>query len=199
MEEDGALQPGWYPDQTDPTAQRYWDGTAWGSDVRRVHPDAISAPSDQQRSGWTDQGPSDDSLATARKALGEQPVKPTGGETLKALAVVTVVVLVVGGLLWTWIFGSEDDGGDPEINVSVVCEQWVEERLRSPGSAEFEQFPDQQIVEVDSDTYRVRAWVDSQNGFGAVLRTDYTCTASMVVPDSPGGDWRLDNLDLAEG
>lgn len=25
----GATPPGWYPDSTDPTQQRYWDGTAW--------------------------------------------------------------------------------------------------------------------------------------------------------------------------
>ena len=28
-----AMQPGWYPDQMDPTLNRWWDGTQWTSAV----------------------------------------------------------------------------------------------------------------------------------------------------------------------
>jgi hypothetical protein len=76
----------------------------------------------------------------------------------------------------------------------VYCQVAVKERLVSPGSARFPIVSDTQITQT-GDTFRVLGWVDSQNGFGAMLRSNYDCTVEI-----PGdGTWILKRLDLEEG
>lgn len=41
-------------------------------------------------------------------------------------------------------------------------------------------------------TFRVRAYVDAQNGFVAEIRNHYTCT----VKDAGGDRWTLENLSI---
>lgn len=60
------------------------------------------------------------------------------------------------------------------IEANAQCEHFTKGRLKSPASAEFDL----------SSTYAGDAWVvtgtvDSQNGFGAMLRNDVECVISM--------------------
>lgn len=50
----------------------------------------------------------------------------------------------------------------------------IEEYLKSPGSAEFDSSTDG-VIQVNDTTFTVKSYVDSQNGFGALLRTHYSC------------------------
>jgi len=65
-----------------------------------------------------------------------------------------------------------------EANVRVVCKDAVRARLKSPTSADFPWGV--RVREVGVDRYEVSSYVDAQNGFGAKLRTQYTC-----IVDSP--------------
>lgn len=111
-----------------------------------------------------------------------------------------LVVLVLGfGLVWNAVTGGGEDGGggeDREYGAFDVCQQFVKDRLRSPASAEFRNFfeDDGEVVVTGTGDgpYTVRSSVDSQNGFGAMLRSDFTCTVSYAG-DS---DWRLVDLSL---
>lgn len=71
-----------------------------------------------------------------------------------------------------------------------VCKQFVEDRLRSPRSAEFGRFTDATIHRIPDDAFRVTSSVDSQNIFGALLRTRFTCT----VKPGTGNNWQLVDL-----
>lgn len=56
------------------------------------------------------------------------------------------------------------------------AEQAVKENLKSPKTAEF---PSQHekgvsIVDLENNEYRVTSWVDSQNGFGANIRSNFS-------------------------
>ncbi|GIG71128.1 hypothetical protein [Phytomonospora endophytica] len=59
----------------------------------------------------------------------------------------------------------------PEERAIEECRQSVLEQLKAPATA---QFGDAKATEGD-DGYSVSGYVDAQNGFGALIRTDYRC------------------------
>jgi len=77
---------------------------------------------------------------------------------------------------------------------SVMSEQFVLEKLKSPGSAKFASIFDQKIDDLGEGRYKVTSYVDSQNGFGALVRTNYVCTLKYVGNDK----WQLENLDIKQ-
>ena len=62
------------------------------------------------------------------------------------------------------------------IGAWVVCEKFVKDRLKSPASAEFPPNYSSYTKNLTDKKYEVSAYVDSQNSFGASLRTKFTCT-----------------------
>ncbi len=58
----------------------------------------------------------------------------------------------------------------------MTCE-YVRAKLKSPHSAQFPYSSEPGVVvnEISPDSYTVRGYVDSQNSFGAMLRTWFTC------------------------
>lgn len=98
----------------------------------------------------------------------------TQEDKVKTVAMIIAAVLL---LVW-WIWPSSDD---PEQRVYtkydalVNSHQFVENRLKSPGSAEWPSGSDRFVTQVNDTTFLVDSYVDSQNGFGALVRTNYTC------------------------
>jgi len=89
----------------------------------------------------------------------------------------------------------DDDTGVQDAGYEV-CEQFIERRLRSPGSASYPDFyeDDGEVVVfhmADGD-YRYTSHVDSENGFGALLRSFFVCRVDYVGDDR----WRLQSLSL---
>lgn len=78
--------------------------------------------------------------------------------------------------------GNEDASG----YVKIACHDWVKDRLKSPGPAEFSE---DSVSKVNEQRYILTGAVDSQNGFGAMIRNTYRCEASHV-----GGSTRLVSL-----
>lgn len=71
-----------------------------------------------------------------------------------------------------------------EIGAQVVCEQFVEDQLKSPSTAEFS---GEVVHRLRGKVWIVAGEVDSENSFGAMIRNDYTCKARFVGDDQ----WRL--------
>lgn len=82
--------------------------------------------------------------------------------------------------------GDSDDGGG-EYGARDVCQQFVEDRLKSPGSADFS---DEDATENSNGSWTVTGVVDSDNSFGASIRNSYECT----VRHSVGDNWKLVDL-----
>ena len=57
----------------------------------------------------------------------------------------------------------------------VLCQELVSDRLKSPSSAIFAKGSESVMIESAPGVWTVSSWVDSQNGFGAMLRTSWTC------------------------
>lgn len=89
-------------------------------------------------------------------------------------------------------------GGDStplDQSAAVMCEGFVEKRLKSPGSADFSGVTDTVITTLSDKKpwkYKVTAYVDSENSFGAKVRNDYVCTIST----KDNKNWTLDDLDI---
>lgn len=76
----------------------------------------------------------------------------------------------------------------------LICRKFVTNQLRAPKTAEFPTSSDAGVTirTVGRDAFEVHAFVDSQNGFGALIRTRFTCT----VEPAGGANWRLVDLKL---
>ena len=63
--------------------------------------------------------------------------------------------------------------------IMAVVKPSICAKLKSPASA---QFPQEVITVTGNDEigYQVSGFVDSQNGYGAMIRNDFTATVSMV-------------------
>ncbi len=72
----------------------------------------------------------------------------------------------------------------------VASKYFVETKLKSPGSADFP-FLDYQHAARKNCQILIRSYVDSQNGFGAMIRSHYD-----AVLQHRGGEWQLVSLRI---
>ena len=63
--------------------------------------------------------------------------------------------------------------GNPEDFAWVIAENQIEKLLKSPSTAEFCK---PKVTDLGNNKYVVASCVDSQNGFGAMLRSSWTVT-----------------------
>ena len=68
-------------------------------------------------------------------------------------------------------------------NVYDMATQFVERRLKSPSTADFGPFRDAKVTSLTPEKnsackFLVTGQVDSQNGFGAMIRSEFTVTLS---------------------
>jgi hypothetical protein len=70
---------------------------------------------------------------------------------------------------------------DTKITVYSFAEQFAEERLKSPGTAEFPGIMEKiaHVHQIEGNKFKVKSWVDSQNGFGGTVRTKFQCIISL--------------------
>lgn len=114
------------------------------------------------------------------------------------LGCLVLVVAVIGGCVALSLAGDDDGGGSSieaqEADAYRVCKDFVRDRLRSPGSAEFPDYFDHDaevIVVSTGNGFRITSHVDSENGFGALLQTPWVCEVADV-----GDQWHLEELVL---
>ena len=78
-----------------------------------------------------------------------------------------------------------------------MAADWVRGRLRAPATADFPgifQGRADHVTRLDGQRYRIRSYVDAQNGFGAQVRTRFTAEVEQTGKDA----WRLLSLQLHE-
>lgn len=107
----------------------------------------------------------------------------------KFLSIALVPLLLVG-------CGSSDDsssssGSDDKIQgwgkakARSYCHDQVEKKLVSPSTADFEGMTEYTANQSsDGSAWEVQGHVDSENGFGANVRSTYTCTLTPSDEDN---------------
>jgi hypothetical protein len=69
----------------------------------------------------------------------------------------------------------------------VMSQDFVKQQLRAPATADFPSWPDEYRVSVLGNCqYQVQSYVDAQNGFGALIRSNYSAVVQLF-PES--GSW----------
>jgi hypothetical protein len=104
---------------------------------------------------------------------------------------VVIPVVVAGALLVWWAVAEEFKGAPAQssphspaasneparFEITGACKKAVLHRLKAPGSADFQGMLDDvpDPTKQADGSYLWRSWVDSQNSFGAKLRTRFMC------------------------
>lgn len=59
--------------------------------------------------------------------------------------------------------------------------QYVKQKLKSPSTAKFPNMFEKinHIKDLGNDQYFINSWVDSQNGFGAMIRSEFSCKITI--------------------
>jgi len=79
---------------------------------------------------------------------------------------------------------------DNHIGAYVMVQKFVKEKLKSPSTAKFPSL-DYKYQTRENHVYYIEGYVDSQNSFGATVRTEFAGTIQQVDKDK----WKL--LELA--
>ena len=90
----------------------------------------------------------------------------------------SIVAAIIVGLV---LPKSSPMAEDEQAGAKSVCREFVKDRLKSPASAKFPDESEAMATELLSVGWRVRGYVDSQNSFGAMLRSDYTCDVKLAA------------------
>lgn len=90
------------------------------------------------------------------------------------------VVGLVGGANEDATYGG--DSGYDDIDARIGCERLVKDNLKSPGTAKFPGPFSGDYAEVRDNGlgWLYSSYVDSQNGFGAIIRTRFSCEVTKA-------------------
>jgi len=72
---------------------------------------------------------------------------------------------------------------DRERTAYVCAKLKVEEELKAPSTAKFQPYPDA-VITNNGLYYFVKSYVDAQNSFGAMIRTDFICKVLSPNPET---------------
>ena len=104
-----------------------------------------------------------------------KPKKESGCLTVFIIGVVLLIIF--------YIIGSNGDNSSPSSSTNKFlaynyAENFIEKKLKSPSTADFPGVSekDKHITDLGGGKYKINSWVDSQNGFGATIRTNFSCT-----------------------
>ena len=97
-----------------------------------------------------------------------------------------LTLLIIGAIFIAlfYMIGSNSDNSstssDPTTNKFLAynyAEQFVKQKLKSPSTANFPGTSEKinHITDLGNGKYQINSWVDSQNGFGATLRSNFSC------------------------
>lgn len=107
-----------------------------------------------------------------RTLPGIQPGETKRPVSGKLIGVIAALVLL-GIVVWVGVNSaggsSKYDANNP-AEVTAQCEARIERLLKAPDTAKFDSSA------TGSGTWTVTGTVDSENGFGAMLRSTYQCT-----------------------
>jgi len=108
------------------------------------------------------------------------------------------IVFMVVLIAYTAIFGDPEPERTmtPQTTASSSgyrsCTEAVRARLKSPSSANFPWSPDK-MIDLGNNTFMVLGHVDAQNGFGAMLNTNFSC---KVRVDTAAKKYSLEEVNI---
>lgn len=120
--------------------------------------------------------------------------QPSGGGGI----VGTIVLVILGAAviaMFGWMYARTLPPDPTQILEAATarCQQFVEDGLKAPATAKFGATPVAQWVDKETVAVLVTSYVDAQNGFGALIRNDYSC----IIRREGEHQWLLVDLKVA--
>jgi hypothetical protein len=82
-----------------------------------------------------------------------------------------------------------------DLDAFDACKGFVKRQLKAPSTAKFRNYYEQDgevvVLGTGDGPYTVMSSVDSENSFGAKLRSNFTCKVTLS-----GGTWKLDDISV---
>lgn len=170
-----ATPAGWYDDGSG--RKRWFDGAVWTDRfLDEASPPPPPPPGTAYHPKMDAASPGD--LQPKKGGLGLL----WGCVGCAVLPVVIFAVVTIVGL----VTPDEPYDSNNEYEAIAQCEDRVEDLLKAPATAEFDSSA------VGSGTWTVTGTVDAENGFGAMIRSDFQCT---VVIEGDQATTTVDFLD----
>ncbi len=120
-------------------------------------------------------------------------VKPKQNQLISGCAVGCLILFLIPVFLVA--FGGNYGSGDPsDSEAYVMSHQFVRNSLKAPRTAKFPYSGDEgvSISKSSDNVYAIRGYVDSENSFGAMIRTEYRCVLRYIGDDN----WQLEDLQF---
>ena len=95
----------------------------------------------------------------------------------KIILTISIVFLVIMVLFALFACNSSTD---PKISAWVCAQELVRENLKSPSTAQFPKYSASYVKDLGNNKYEISAYVDSQNSFGAVVRSYFTAKLTLT-------------------
>jgi hypothetical protein len=116
----------------------------------------------------------------------KEPVKWTVSSVFGVIIMLIILAVFLQGCFSS--FGAND------TEAFVISQGFVEDRLKSPSTADFcgMHGGDSEVTEVGDEEWEISSCVDSENGFGAKVRTFYTVTVKYLGDD----EWELVDIEF---
>lgn len=102
------------------------------------------------------------------------------------------LVIIGGAVTWCSTRPAADRCKD-DMGAISITQGYVQEHLKSPSTAEFPWADKVKVKRLTGCRYLVQGYVDAQNGFGAMVRTQYSVE---VEPTQKSGEWRFLSLSM---
>lgn len=114
-----------------------------------------------------------------------KPVKPKSKTPWWAYVIAVAVVAVIGICVARTNTKTEPTSEDKQADAKRACqEKFIPDRLKAPATAKYSGV----TVSGAAGQYTVAGAVDSQNSFGALVRSSFTCSVHL-----DGDQWILDS------
>lgn len=129
-----------------------------------------------------------------------QQAKPTANSYLIACALVGFILCIIAACIG-WALSSSEET-DYKTMSYIICQLHVEDNLKSPSTADFPASSLTDIRDLGNNIFETRSYVDAQNEFGAMIRTDFFCKIQYIgTPEDDEtlpSNWLLHELTFAE-
>lgn len=93
----------------------------------------------------------------------------------KALSIISIILVMA---IFLTACGSSSNKS--ATDAKICAEKAVEDNLKSPSTAKFCKYTEMTATNLGGDKWKVTGYVDAQNSFGAVVRTNWTVTLTLT-------------------
>lgn len=74
---------------------------------------------------------------------------------------------------------AEDKARHEKFEIYKNTNDLISQKLKAPSTAEFQEFDESLVEKISENEFKVKGYVDSENGFGAKIRSDWSCTVRI--------------------